>query len=109
MHGDSPFHSNQDAGKERTYREADGPVLNTRRNSLEGQRVRQGAGLSKLHIDATTESSPAVTHPTATSTASSIHKGNILESFLAFCSNGKAASGRATRTMTDSKTTSPHP
>lgn len=109
MHGDSPFHSNQDAAKERTYREADGPALNTRHNSLEGLRVRQGAGLSKLHINATTESSLTVTHPAATSTASSTQKGNILESFFAFCSNGKAASERATRMMTDSKTISSHP
>lgn len=53
MYRDSPFHLNQDAARERTYRETDGPALNTRRNSLEGLRVRQGEGMSKLQINAT--------------------------------------------------------
>lgn len=52
---DSPFHSDQAATKDRTYRETDGPVLNTRHNSLEGQRVREGDGMSKLQINTTVE------------------------------------------------------
>lgn len=55
MYLDSPFHSNQAAAKERTYRETDGPALNTRSNSLEGLRVREGDGMSKLQINATVE------------------------------------------------------
>lgn len=55
MYLDSPFHSNQAAAKERTYRETDGPALNTRRNSLEGLRDREGDGMNKLQINATIE------------------------------------------------------
>lgn len=56
MYLDSPFHSNQAAAKERTYRETDGPALNTRRNSLEGLRdLREGDGMNKLQINATIE------------------------------------------------------
>lgn len=51
MYLNSPFHSNQAAAKERTYRETDGPALNTRHNSLEGLRVREEDG----RINATTE------------------------------------------------------
>lgn len=119
MYLDSPFHSNQAAAKERTYRETDGPALNTRRNSLEGLRVREGDGMSKLQINATVEFSivftaePAVntvTHTTATNTFSLTQKGKILQSFFASCFNGKAASESVMRTMmTVSKATSSHP
>lgn len=61
MYLDSPFHSNQAAAKERTYRETDGPALNTRHNSLEGLRVREGDEMSKLQINTTIEFSLVVT------------------------------------------------
>lgn len=53
MYFDSPFHSNQAAVKERTYRETDGPALNTRHNSLEGLGVRERDGMSELQINTT--------------------------------------------------------
>jgi len=55
MYLNSPFHSNQAAAKQRTYRETDGQALNTRRNSLEGLKVREGDGMSKLQINTTLE------------------------------------------------------
>lgn len=53
MYLDAPFHSNQAAAEERTYREADGPAPNTRHNSLEGLGVKERDGMSELQINTT--------------------------------------------------------
>lgn len=100
MYLDSPFHSNQAAAKERTYRGTDGPALNTRHNSLEGLRVREGDGMSKLQINTTIEFSLVFTAGLCCKYCniyytmnifSLTQKGKILESFFSSCCNGKAA------------------
>lgn len=83
MYFDSPFHSNQAAVKERTYRETDGPALNTRHNSLEGLGVRERDGIRESCRS--TPQSPAgntVTHTTVTNIFSLTEKGKILELFF---------------------------
>lgn len=44
VHPISPFHSDQAAREERTYRKTDGPAPNTRQNSLEGPGAGEGTG-----------------------------------------------------------------
>ena len=118
MYLDSPFHSNQAAAKERTYRETDGPALNTRHNSLEGLRVREVDGMSKMQINATLEFSLVFTAGLCCKYCNTYYshkhfsltqKGKILESFFT-CFNGKAASESVMgMMMTVSKATSSHP
>lgn len=119
MYLDSPFHSNQAAAKERTYRETDGPALNTRHNSLEGLRVREGDGMSKLQINTPIEFSLVFTAKPCCKYCniyytmnifSLTQKGKILESFFSSCCNGKAAPESVMgMMMTVSKANSSHP